>query len=219
MTTTTTFFPDKKMEITIPRVCEIRTNKILAMLGDFSAVAHGFNLKRLRSTLYARLMHVGGYTHVCLEDCLYPKLERPELPYLISQKIGYDYLVCLAWEDDVDKDVLSEIRMSLVAYERGTRQDYGWVNPSAIYGLQDYSFTDMLVTGYVAPSVKFIRFAPIAHAISDYFGDLTVIDDPDDLIDLPICKSVELVTLTNEEWSIISGSSYDDGYNESIFTI
>lgn len=203
------------MQLELPQSCVIRTDRVHNLIADLSKVAHGLNLNKYRPSVFRAAMCCGCYPMFCVTNYLYPKLARPELPALIDRKIGYDYLALVAWEDDIDDETLVEVKWSLVAWESGTKQNYGWVNPSAIFGMKSFSFTDMLASGIIAPGLKFIRFAPIANAIAD--EDLEIVQDVDELETLPICQSVELFLLTEEEWTQARAVSWGDDYNEALF--
>ena len=201
----------------LPEKVEINTRRIHDIVGGFSSLGNGLDLRTRRASLYWTLMEFGRYAFICLNEFLYPKLSRPELPRLIYQKTGYDYLFLVAIEDDIAPDLRADLKWSTVAWEEGTRQGYAWVNPSAIYRLNGFSFTEMLITGQIRPGLKFLRVAPIANAIAD--EELELIDDVADLDDLAVCEKVDLYLATDEEFSRIKESVYDDGYNDVFFTL
>ena len=201
----------------LPEKIELKTRYIHDIVGGFSSVGHGLELELRRANLFWTLMDFGKYAYVCVSEFLYPKLSRPELPYLIFQKTGYDYLMLVAIEDDIDKDVLAELKWSMVAWEEGTKQDYAWINPSAVYGMEGFSFTEMLITRQIKQGLKFLRVAPIANAIAD--EELELIADVSDLDDLPVCEKVELYLVKDEEFSRIQESVYDDGYNDAFYVL
>ena len=201
----------------LPEKVELKTKRIHDIVGGFSTIGHGLDLQFHRASLFWTLMEFGRYAVICLNEYLYPKLSRPELPYLIYQKTGYDYLMLVAIEDDADPDVRADLQWSTFAWEEGTKQHYAWVNPSAVYRLSGFSFTEMIITGQIRRGLKFLRVAPIANAIAD--EELNLVADVADRDDLPVCEKVELYLVKDEEFSRIKESVYDDGYNDVFFTL